>query len=41
VVETEGTGRRHSLHPLSKEQAKKQMAALYIHVKDAKKDGRK
>lgn len=41
VVVTEGTGRHHSLHPLSKEMAKKQMAALYVHVKDAKKDRKK
>lgn len=36
-VKTEGTGKKHSLKPLSKEMAERQMRALYYSVKDAKK----
>jgi len=36
-VITEGTGRKHSNHPLSKTMAERQMRALYYNVKDAKK----
>ena len=37
VVETTTTGKKHSKHPLSQSMAKKQMKALYYHVKGESK----
>jgi hypothetical protein len=36
-VITQGTGERHSGHPLSKENAEGQMRALYAHLADTEK----
>lgn len=37
VVETTTTGKKHSKHPLSQSMAKKQMKALYYHIKDERR----